>query len=97
MKMILPKLNEALIRKTLKHIKEFPESYDQNDVASECDVTKKTPCGAIGCFGGWMVLLSKPRKARQAFADNVDLEEARELAGLTSEEADFLFRYLWLR
>jgi len=89
--MNLPKLNEALIRKTLKHIKDFPESYDQDTVASECEITKKTPCGAIGCFGVWMVLLSKPKKERQAFAESVDLDAARDLAGLTEEEADFLF------
>jgi hypothetical protein len=87
----VPKLNEPLIAKALKHIEAFPKSYDQNDVARTCDVTKKTPCGAIGCLGGWIVLLSKPASKRQDLANTVQLSEARELAGLTQAEADYLF------
>jgi hypothetical protein len=91
--MKVPKLNERLIGKVLAHIKAFPGSYDQNDVASSCDVSKETPCGAIGCFGGWAVLLSNPKTKRHDLAEEgyVDLGEAEELVGFTSEEANFVF------
>lgn len=87
----MDKLNERLISKVLDHIKAFPGSYDQNEVASSCSITKKTPCGAIGCFGGWAVLLGMKKSERHYEADNVDLATAEELLGLTSDEADFLF------
>jgi hypothetical protein len=93
----MKKLNENLIKKVLEHIRRFPESYDQNDVARSCDVTKKTPCGAIGCFGGWTVLIGIPKSKRQHKAFLIDngnglaLNKARDLLGLTDCEADFLF------
>jgi hypothetical protein len=88
----LPKLNERLIAKVLEHIKAFPESYNQNIVSVETEVTKKTPCGAIGCFGGWAVLLTNPKSQRPILAaSEIDLSEAKELVGLTSEEGEYLF------
>jgi hypothetical protein len=90
--MNLPKLNDKLINRVIEHITKFPESYDQNDVASSCEVEKGTPCGAMACFGGWTVLLSDiPKKERQNRVSEVDLGRAEELLGLTEEEADFLF------
>lgn len=89
--MNVPKLNETLIGKVLTHIKTFPASYDQDDVASTCNITKGTPCGAIGCFGGWAVLLSYPKAKRAAIADSVRLDKAQELVGFTDGEADFVF------
>jgi hypothetical protein len=87
----MEKLNERLIGKVLKHIKAFPETYNQNIVADSCDVTKKTPCGAIGCFGGWAVLLGIPKRQRSDKVDSVDLDTARDLLNLTEKEADYLF------
>jgi hypothetical protein len=49
----LPKLNEKLLAKALEHIKMFPDSYNQQTVTEQVDKTEETPCGAIGCFGGW--------------------------------------------
>jgi hypothetical protein len=87
----LPKLNEPLIKETLAHIKRFPGSYDQSDVATACDVTRETPCGAIGCFGGWMVLLGAAKTKRHDLAPKVTLDKAQRLGGFTSQEADYLF------
>ena len=91
--MALPKLNERLITKVLQHIKKFPESYEQDIISRECDKTKQTPCGAVGCFGGWAYLLSQPQKKRHQLASNDVhvLQEARKLLGLTGDESDFLF------
>ena len=93
--MALPKLNEKLIGKVLKHIKAFPRSYEQDIVSRECEVTKQTPCGAIGCFGGWAFLLSQPKKKRQRLAqeqeDEETLPKAAKLLGLTGDESEFLF------
>jgi hypothetical protein len=76
---VLPKLNDKLINKVLEHITKFPESYDQNDVASPCNVSKGTPCGAMGCFGGWAILLGVPRKQRNELANkSLDLRDAPE-------------------
>jgi hypothetical protein len=90
-KMNLPKLNDKLINRVIEHITKFPESYDQNDVAMSCEITKKTPCGSIGCFGGWAVLLGVPKKDRQKMAPNVHWGTAAEVLGLTNDESDFLF------
>jgi|SRR6267142_4627648 len=87
----MEKLNERLITKVLAHIKAFPEAYDQNDVADSCSVTKGTPCGAIGCFGGWAVLLGFRKSERHDVAQGVDLSDARDLLGLEENEANHLF------
>jgi len=93
MSISLPKLNERLIAKVLEHIKAFPDSYNQNIISEETEVTKRTPCGAIGCFGGWTVLLNAPKKERPILASSeVDLSEAGELLGLTRKEQDYLFK-----
>jgi hypothetical protein len=84
-------LNERLITKVLKHIKAFPHSYDQDDTASSCDVTKKTPCGAIACFGGWAVLLAMKKNERSSFTNEVSLDDAQDVLGLTGDEANYLF------
>ena len=87
----MEKLNEPLIAKVLEHIKRFPEAYDQNDVARSCSISKGTPCGAIGCFGGWAVLFGYPKRERSDVAESVDLDEAAEVLGLKEDEANFLF------
>src|SRR5262245_39134194 len=94
--MKLPKLNEALIKKILEHIKKFPDSYDQNGVISSHEKTKDVPCGAVGCFGGWAVLLSMPKSKRQERAkmqqsSDTTLNEARDLCGFTQAEANLVF------
>lgn len=93
--MSLPKLNDPLIEKVLKHIKAFPVAYNQNEIVFSTPVTEDTPCGAIGCFGGWAVLLTNPVSKRHKLAnslnDAVVLGEAQELLGLTTSEADYLF------
>lgn len=90
--MALPKLNEKLIGKVLKHIKAFPKSYEQDTISESCEKTKETPCGAIGCFGGWAILLSNPVAERAKLAaKETQLDEARELLGLTEDESNFLF------
>jgi hypothetical protein len=90
-KMNLPKLNDTLINRVIEHITKFPESYDQNDVAISCEITKKTPCGSIGCFGGWAVLLGVPKEHRQKMAPKIHLGAAADVLGLTDDESDFLF------
>jgi len=90
--MNLPKLNDKLINRVIEHITKFPESYDQNDVASPCEIEKGTPCGATACFGGWAVFLAEiPKKERQDRAPEVDLGRAQDLLGLTDLEGNFLF------
>jgi hypothetical protein len=95
--MALPKLNEKLVKKVLEHIKAFPEAYEQCNWARPVERTKKTPCGAAGCFAGWAVLLSAPKSKRHGIAlqaedDASNLEtEAMRLLGLTENEAGFLF------
>jgi hypothetical protein len=90
--MPLPKLNERLINRTIEHIQVFPESYNQNEITKQCEVTKKTPCGAIGCFGGWGLLLSAPKSQRYELAANEgDLVKAAKLFGFTEEEGDYIF------
>jgi hypothetical protein len=90
--MSLPKLNERLITRVMQHIKKFPESYNQNTVADSCDKTKGTPCGAIGCFGGWAVMLGMPMRDRHDnAAHGVMLDDARDVVGLTEDEANYLF------
>jgi len=89
--MNFPKVNVPLIEEVLEHIKMFPHTYDQNDVARSAPVTGNNECGAIGCFGGWAVLLSMPLSQRHERANNVSLSKAKELLGLTEGEAYFLF------
>ena len=89
--MYLPKLNERLIGKVLAHIKAFPETYNQNEVAISCKVDAATPCGAIGCFGGWAVLLGVPKEQRSELACTVQLDTAKDLVGFTENEADYVF------
>lgn len=89
----LPELNEELISEVLKHIKEFPDAYNQNCVTACTKTTDETPCGAIGCFGGWAFLLSVPKEKRFSLAGRPSdhLRKAEKLLGLTSDEADYLF------
>jgi hypothetical protein len=89
--MKFPKVNVPLINEVLAYIKKFPDTYDQNAVANSVPVTKENKCGAIGCFGGWAVLLSMPLKKRHEYADDVTLNKAQKLLGLTPEEGNFLF------
>lgn len=92
-----PKLNEKLIAETLRHIEKFPESYDQNDVVRQCQLSRKTPCGSIGCFGGWGYLLQFEKGVRrnQVYKvlnlDTNVLSKAEKLFGFTPDEADFVF------
>jgi hypothetical protein len=92
-KELFPKLNETLISKVLVQIKTFPEAYNQNTVADQTDVTKGTPCGAIGCFGGWALLLQYKKEKRHGVAgmDSMNLSKAQKLLGLTEEEGEYLF------
>lgn len=91
----LPKLNERLITKALEHIKKFPEAYDQQLITGSIDKTKDTPCGAVGCFGGWIKLLSIPKGARHDNALHLDenntLVEAGKMVGFTEQERDYVF------
>jgi hypothetical protein len=102
--MKLPKLNEKLIAKVLKHITEEPKRYDQNIVAIqkgtaavEYNTLKNShfpSCGTKACFGGWAVLLSAPnwkKLFREDGREGFSLGVARELLGLTDMEGDFLF------
>ena len=89
--MNFPKVNVPLIEEVLEHIKHNLHTYDQNDVARSAPVTGNNECGAIGCFGGWAVLLSKPLELRHRYAGTVNLNQARKLLGLTEGEAYFLF------
>jgi hypothetical protein len=93
--MVQPKINEPLIKKVLGYIRKYPASYDQNEVINSCAVeADETPCGAIGCFGGWAVLLSMKPNERHLYAESTecnDLAKAGDLLGLTSDEQNFLF------
>lgn len=91
----LPKLNEKLLAKALEHIKMFPDSYNQQTVTEQVDKTEETPCGAIGCFGGWIKLLSLPKGERHEQAINLNendtLEEAGRMVGFTTDETGYVF------
>ena len=85
-------MNTRLINRVVEHITKFPETYNQNIVAEECEISKQTPCGAIACFGGWTVLLGVPKSERhEAAQEHVALREAGRLLGLTGDESKFLF------
>lgn len=96
---LFPKLNEPLIEEVLAHITKFPLAYQQFEVVSYAFKTKKTPCGSVGCFGGWGVLLGMPKEKRRDFAkkaskgdDDVDiLMKAEKLFGFTQIESNFVF------
>lgn len=92
---ILPKLNESLLKKAFEQIKKFPEAYNQGIITGTTEITQETPCGAEGCLGGWIVLLSMPKDERHGEAkllDNNDtLQQAGEMVGFTESERDYVF------
>jgi hypothetical protein len=102
----VPKLNIKELNKAVRHITKFPETYYQNDITRTCNVTQQTPCGAIGCLGGWLVLLHHPVQNRHRIAAQggtwngehfgvkllgPEPSTAQSIAGLSRGEALFLF------
>lgn len=96
--------NADLLRRTLAHIEEHPEQWEQ-----EMWATRRLDCGTTCCFAGWAVALSggKPDFPDEdwdtleayrivpgsvpGIAETRYAEVARQLLGLDKAQSDLLF------
>ena len=53
------------LRKVQAHILEHPETFDMKTWA-DVDIDKNHVCKTVGCIGGWMALLSLPKRKLQS-------------------------------
>lgn len=82
------RINVPLLRKTMEHIEQHPEEWDQSFWMSEC--------GTKACFAGWACVFSGVEVvyswARCTTADGDSAgAAAQDALGLTFEDADQLF------
>ncbi len=118
-----PKLNEKLIAKVLAHIKGENFKRFEQDIVGIAIPKGMTPedfeeifgglnsgipsCRTKGCFGGWGVLLSTPKKKWPSLFNARDtilshkgdmkegtLRKAEKLFGFTGPEAHYVFNYI---
>lgn len=59
-----PKLNVALLKQIVKHLREEPKRYNQSNWGKRVEVTEPgaPACGTQGCIAGWATLLSVPQE-----------------------------------
>lgn len=72
--------NVELLQQVMQHIKDHPEQHDQQIVV----------CGTAACFAGRAMLLSDWSSHRIACSS---IPECAQLLGLTTIQAQKLFRY----
>ena len=92
----MAELNEKLIACVLDHIERDNDEYDQNEWCVLKGDQDNDFCGTRACFAGWAVLLSTPIgkwwEVRYGGNARPMKEVARELLGLTYDEAHTLFQ-----
>ena len=86
----LPRIKIGKIRKAFRHIKQDFRRFDMSSWGYRIFRALERsedypPCGTRACFGGWLVFLEKPERARAAELNYgpAVYDRARKIAGFT--------------
>lgn len=88
-------INTRLFRQIQRAVKKWPESFDMNNpgyfMEFNPETMKEPSCGTPACLFGWATTLGDKKSNRKRMTTLSIFERARELLGLTFEQADHFY------